>query len=118
MNTDSQAPEKHLPFYCGSQRMDWTCFNCAQCAKGYDEKASAWRCDLEKAIDASFMGDGSVTDEIARRMGMPADCRVHNWRCPEFVAAPPRPAEPAKSHAENKPAYWMAEWAAARGLKL
>jgi len=111
----TEPADRHIPFYCGSQKMDWHCYNCSNCTKGYDDEARAWRCDLEKAIDNAFMGDGSVSAEIAKRMGEPEDCRVHNWRCPEFVAAPPRPSPPKP--AVNKPAYWIDEWLAKRNAK-
>jgi len=77
--------KKIYPFYCGSQKCDWNCYNCSQCAKGYDDVKRDWLCDLEKKIDQAYMGDGSVSEETSRRMGVPDDCTVHNWRCPEFV---------------------------------
>lgn len=107
--------ERHTPFYCGTQRMDWKCHNCDLCTKGYDDKATQWRCDLEKKIDEAYMDDGSVDAETAKRMGEPEDCRVYNWRCTEFVAAPPRPPPPAPC--VNKPADWIADWMLKRGIK-
>lgn len=112
----------NTPFYCGTQRLDWKCYNCDFCTKRYTDE-DKWRCDLEKAIDSSFMDDGSVSDETARRMGLPEDCRVYNWRCPEFVedaAERARVLELVKMcEAEkkgyqnrNRPAPWMEEWLA------
>ena len=109
--------QRHAPFYCGTQRADWHCYNCARCTKGYDEETRQWRCDLEKKIDESYLGDGTVDAETARRMGEPSDCTVYNWRCPEFDPAPPPPPAP-RFCCINKPADWIAEWAASRGIKL
>lgn len=105
--------------------MDWKCFNCGYCTKRYDEAKSTWRCDLEKVIDASYMGDGSMSAETAKRMGQPNDCRVHNWRCPEFVEDAQERArvielvrgrEAAKRAYENRnrPAPWIEDWIARR----
>lgn len=106
-------------FYCGSQRGDWKCFNCDSCKKGYDEKESEWRCDLERKIDEAYIGDGYFDAATAKRMGQPEDCRVYNWRCPEYVEdTTPRPEPEPVRHALNKPADWIAEWAAKRGVTL
>lgn len=103
--------------------MDWKCYNCDFCTKRYDESVRAWRCDLEKKIDEAYMDDGSVSAETAKRMGEPEDCRVYNWRCPEFVedtaerervATLKREREAAKRAYENRnrPAPWIEEWLA------
>lgn len=120
----------NTPFYCGSQRMDWKCFNCDFCTKRYDDSSpqsvSAWRCDLEKLIDEAYMGDGSVSAETAKRMGEPEDCRVYNWRCPEFVEdaqerarvaelVSARAAEKRAYENRNRPAPWMEEWLQKKG---
>jgi hypothetical protein len=111
----------NTPFYCGSQRMDWKCYNCDFCTKRYNETFSKWHCDLERLIDEAYMGDGSMGAETAKRMGEPDDCRVYNWRCPEFVedkaerarvATLIRDREAQKRAFENrnKPAPWIEEW--------
>jgi hypothetical protein len=117
----------NTPFYCGSQRMDWKCFNCDFCTKRYNE-TSRWHCDLEKLIDEAYMGDGSMSAETAKRMGDPDDCRVYNWRCPEFVedtaerarvasvVAANRAAKIAYDN-RNRPAPWIEEWLKSRQLK-
>lgn len=106
----SDQPQKVAPFYCGSQRADWKFHNCFACVHGYDDAARTWRCDLERGLDESYMGDGHVTRELAAAIGMPDDCRVHNWRCPKFEAAPPRPPPPVVYRAVNKPAPWIEDW--------
>jgi hypothetical protein len=110
------------PFYCGSQRLDWKCYNCDFCTKRYSER-HAWRCDLEKLIDEAYMGDGSMCAETAKRMGEPADCTVYNWRCPEFVndteerarvaaLVSAREAERRAYENRNRPAPWIEAWLA------
>jgi len=122
------STDRHTPFYCGSQRADWKCYNCDFCTKRYDENAMVWRCDLEKQIDSAYMGDGSMTAETARRMGEPDDCCVHNWRCPEFVedsaerahaAAWQKAREAAKRAYENRnrPAPWIESWLSTKKAK-
>lgn len=115
----------NIPFYCGSQRIDWKCHNCEYCTKRYDDAKASWRCDLEKAIDSSYMDDGSVSDITAKRMGLPEDCREYNWRCPEFVedtaerarlTEMARQREAAKRAYENRnrPAPWIESWLASK----
>ena len=117
--------ERHTPFYCGSQRMDWKCYNCDFCTKRYDEAKTAWRCDLERKIDEAYMGDGTFDAATAKRIGEPEDCRVYNWRCPEFtdhaaererVAELVRAREAEKRAYENRnrPAPWIEAWLAAK----
>ena len=75
------SPEKKTrPFFCGTQVADWKCRNCYECAKGYADDAAKWNCDLELALDESFMCDGTLSDEHAKRMGA---CGKYNWDCPE-----------------------------------
>jgi hypothetical protein len=117
------STDRHAPFYCGTQRMDWKCYNCDFCTKRYDEQEREWRCDLEWLIDESYMGDGKFDAATAKRLGEPADCRVYNWRCPEFVedaqerarvAEMIRAREAAQRAYENRnrPAPWIEEWLA------
>lgn len=81
------------PFHCGSQMADWKAQNCDTCAKGWTEE-SGWRCDIEKAIDHGYMGNGSVPAEIGRRMGVPDNPCVFTWPCPEHRQ--PNGPEPEK----------------------
>jgi hypothetical protein len=108
--------------------MDWKCYNCDFCTKRYTD-AEKWRCDLEKLIDEAYMDDGSVSAETAKRMGEPEDCRVYNWRCPEFVEDKQerarveelkRDRKAAKTAYENRnrPAPWIEEWMARNSKKL
>ena len=56
------------PFSCGSQHGDWRASNCDRCTKyNHDPKLS--KCEIDRAILKAQFGDGTVTDEIANRMG-------------------------------------------------
>lgn len=65
---------RFVPFSCGSEKADWHYRNCNNCRKGYS-KETGWNCEIERALDAAFLGDGSVSNEIGERMG--------GGRCPE-----------------------------------
>jgi hypothetical protein len=108
------------PFHCGSQFHDWKAHNCDRCAKGYDYKATDWRCDLERKIDEAAMGDGSMPDDVSKRMGTPEDCRVYNWPCTEFVEDTTPKPEPPPSFPKvlDRPADWIREWAEKKGITL
>lgn len=119
------ASSRVTPFYCGTQRMDWKCYNCDFCTKRYDESKRDWPCDLEKKIDEAYMDDGSVDESTAARMAVPQDCTVHNWRCGEFVedtqerarVAEARRAREAAQRAyenRNRPAPWIEAWQAGK----
>ena len=77
--------EKVIPFYCGTQYLDWTMCNCeSHCSKAkYNEYdvIDSETCDILKAINAAYFDDGAIDAEIAKRMGY--DSRRHNWPCPE-----------------------------------
>ncbi len=83
------------PFYCGTQGADWQTNNCENChMRGFyrDQKGQndfEWRCDIQRAIDGAYIGDGSVTDEIGRRMGAIGNETAHGWRCPELIEIEP-----------------------------
>jgi hypothetical protein len=73
------------PFPNGTSYMDWSARNCERCLLGYDEEKREWRCELEKAINAGAMDDGTMSRELAVRAGLatkpfPRDCpeRVPN----------------------------------------
>lgn len=72
------------PFSCGTQRAEWIARNCCDCTKydGDDIRRSA--CDIDKALGEAFMTNGSVSEEIARRMGYSEGLNM--WVCPERVA--------------------------------
>lgn len=83
------------PFHCGTQFGDWTSRNCDTCTKGIyavtGKDAPTWaevpedrRCAIEYALGEAYIGDGTISAEIARRMGYGDDVRQRvPWRCPE-----------------------------------
>lgn len=77
------------PFYCGTQALDWKSRNCDNCQKQCDTEINAWRCDIERAIYEAQLGDGSVSEEIAHRMGCIENLGHHNWRCGELITIMP-----------------------------
>lgn len=83
--TDEQ---RHRPFSNGSQADDWESANCERCTKGYDEAATTFRCDMQEALALAFWDDGTVSLDIATRMGaLPDDGPPFRycWQCPEVV---------------------------------
>jgi hypothetical protein len=71
------------PFYCGSQYMDWLTANCERCKK-YDLEQSS--CEIDSALFEACIDDGTVSEEIAVRMGFLVDGKQngnYNWMCPE-----------------------------------
>lgn len=75
------------PFYSGTQFGDWTEANCLRCTKGADPTSSKWPdCDIEAALVESYIGDGTVSDDIAARMGITEEIRGrYTWPCSEVV---------------------------------
>lgn len=67
------ADDKHRPFHCGTQAADWEENNCAVCVKGASEDPDKFMdtlsCPIQKAITEAYWDDGSVSEEIAERMG-------------------------------------------------
>lgn len=63
------------PFSNGAQAADWLARNCDRCSK--DD------CEIEAAIMEAWAGDGSVSDEIWKRMGGPGNEDRLTWDCPE-----------------------------------
>ena len=78
--------KKIHPFHCGSQGGDWFTSNCDRCKKsGFDgEKHKENKCDIWTELSKAVFGYGWVSEEFAKRMGVPEDCRVYNWMCPEI----------------------------------
>lgn len=76
------SDDRVRPFYCGTQGLDWRCWNCRNCRR-YNERTPT--CDIDRALLDAYFGDGSVSADIARRMGHPG------FRCTELDARiPPR----------------------------
>lgn len=76
--------EMNKPFYCGTQYVDWQGRNCDKCRKfRYEGPADPKNCAIDYALGMAFWKDGQVSDEIAKRMGVPDDVRIYTWDCPE-----------------------------------
>lgn len=90
-STDScpDDAERARPFDSGTQYAAWVTRNCQACPKcaKYDEEQFMGRCDIDGALVVAHIGDGTVSPEIADRMGYTA---AHadgefpwTWACPE-----------------------------------
>jgi hypothetical protein len=86
--------DRERPFSCGSQHADWESSNCDRCTKRIPDDAdyTGFRCDIQKAIGEAFMTDGTVSKDIARRMGY-TDHLAYNWPCTEVDWTPEWKAE-------------------------
>lgn len=88
--------ERHQPFSCGSQFLDFQNSNCCRCTKYNPEGIG--KCEIDNALLEAQFGDGSVSAEIAERMGFLDNSPPrqegfsYNWQCgevdwtPEWVA--------------------------------
>lgn len=54
----------------------WRARNCHHCAKFNTERYDG-ACEIDGAIVAAYIGNGRVTEEIARRMGQLAHDGIH-----------------------------------------
>lgn len=81
---------RHHPFSSGTQYADWEANNCELCRKGvgYGFAPMEWRCVLQKAISFAAVDDGTVSEEVARRMGYLDNKGHHSWPCPEWEPDP------------------------------
>ena len=59
------------PFSSSAQYLNWENSNCCHCAK-YSDDAS--KCEIMLALAVASVGDGTVSDEIAKRMGHTGSC--------------------------------------------
>jgi hypothetical protein len=73
--------DRERPFHCGTQAADWSCSNCDRCKKSAQAE-EPFRCEIQEAIAEAYMTDGTVSREVAARMGY-VDCRQFLWACPE-----------------------------------
>jgi hypothetical protein len=73
------------PFYSGSHKADWHEYNCNTCTRGYGGNPENWHCELERALDDAYMGDGTVSAEIGARLAIESGSI---WRCPEHIPNP------------------------------
>jgi hypothetical protein len=83
------------PFYCGTQYADWETWNCENCRKqgryaDADKTDWRWSCELQRALGEAYLGDGSVSEDVARSIGYIGNEARHNWECPEATPIIPR----------------------------
>ncbi len=77
------------PFDTGSQYGDWDQRNCEECWK-------VKRCAIVRATSGAYLGDGQVSDDIARRMGWTGPGDRYTWDCPERESR--RPPSRVRQH--------------------
>lgn len=78
------------PFSNGTQFMDWREGSCCQCAKYHVNNGAVEPvCPLDEALFGACCGDGTISREIADRLGVPENT-WSDWQCKEFE--PERPA--------------------------
>lgn len=92
-----EAKKNVRPFSCGTQDIDWQDRNCCRCARlpdGFWEQY--WKmesgCEIFDALSFAAVDDGTITEEIAERMGYvggpPFD---YTWDCKERILEKSRP---------------------------
>lgn len=75
--------ERIRPFSSGSQYGDWKSSNCARCKKFDPNCARPEACEIDYAVGVAYLDDGTVSVEIARRMGYCENHGKYLWMCPE-----------------------------------
>lgn len=71
------------PFSNGSQYMDWETSNCERCKKGIINELE-YRCPIQKALSIAYIGDGQISDIMAKRMGISKETvNTDVWPCGE-----------------------------------
>lgn len=75
-------------FANGCQYADWRARNCDRCVLFNPEHYDG-ACELDGAIGTAFLGDGSFTPVIAKRLGYRDDF-AYTWDCPERQLRPRR----------------------------
>ena len=87
-------PERYQPFSCGTQGGDWRSANCDRCTKSWENNGGPegsnahGPCEIDNALADAFMDDGSVSENIARRMGYLDHKGRFQWMCPEVEWTP------------------------------
>lgn len=69
------------PFSNGSQFGDWQSSNCFRCKK-YNEDYRL-SCPIDVAIGMAYIGDGTVSEDIYKRMGADSNINAYVWMCLE-----------------------------------
>lgn len=82
------------PFDCGTQFGDWQVANCSRCVLDAGHEEEPPTCPILLALFMAMFEDGTVSAEIADRMGYTAHKGEYNWMCNEW----------------NPTEEWKAEW--------
>lgn len=104
--SDTTTEKTIRPFSCGSMAGDWMASNCDRCTKG----ALPWgeqglQCPIQDAVMVAWFEDGTVTPEIARRMGHGGENNGrYVWQCGEADWTEEWKAEWRKRHPETEAA--------------
>jgi hypothetical protein len=75
-----EVSDKKYPFSTGSQYANWAVHNCHECKK-FKQNDIENSCDIDQALLKAEFDDGSVSEEIYKRMG--AKALNYSWICPE-----------------------------------
>lgn len=80
------------PFSNGTEFMCWNEYNCCNCKKyNVDDSGQVVEpvCEIDQALLESMFGDGTISREMADRMGLERSWDEGKpmlyWRCKEFV---------------------------------
>jgi hypothetical protein len=72
------------PFSNGTQLGAWRARNCRNCGLWNPERFDG-QCSIDEAIGLAYAGDGTVTEDVAQRMGYAEGLVTRD--CPELQAA-------------------------------
>lgn len=74
---------RYNPFSNGSQYGDWAASNCWRCTKDAPIGVPP-TCPIQIALDGALFDDGTVSKDIARRMGYLGHEGHYGWPCGEI----------------------------------
>lgn len=72
--------ERVRPFSSGGQFSNWSSSNCDRCINGGDRQLLP-TCEIELAIGEAYLGDGTVSVEVARQVGYFDNKGYYVWPC-------------------------------------
>ena len=71
------------PFSNGTEYGDWQASNCERCKKAYFPDEAETICEIFYALDMASFLDGTISEDIARRMGFLDHPESYVWPCGE-----------------------------------
>ena len=85
------------PFQSGTQFGAWVSANCDRCKRSVDPETGRIEdykfpdCDIARALNEAYWGEGGVSPEIGRRMGLrEKEKDAYVWPCGELAIIPPQ----------------------------